>query len=510
MILSICDNLAVLQATLIIKTIIKIICILAPIFLILTSIISLTKAILNSDDNALKSSVKILITKFIIAAFIFMIPTIFSATAQLASPNNDYRKCIAGATKERIKELKVEETNDLVELAKKNLTSHDYTNALNAVNKLNNSAQKSAALKELQEIKKDIDTKEKVINIIKEGTEEAYASASKIVNSLSDGDLKKDLTSRLTALRKQLDLEKNYVSPSKPYDEPTDDLNGGSTSNLPEGTSTYVSGNLEVHFINPNSRVDAIFIKVGDKSLFIDGGFKSDAKKEIAYMDKIGVTHIDYYIGTHSHKDHIEAAPAIIQRYGIKNVIVGRETCKGSGNDYCSWYTIKLFANEQNINLYGVNVRAFIPGDSFTLNGLKITCLGPLTINNSLNRGDGMQNYNSLFFRLEYGSKSFMMTGDNTSSKNIKASYEKYGNLMKVDVLKNPHHNGNIGASSYNIFGAKYVVFTTNSGSLPNSSCLNTVKSTGADVYVVANGQDGNVVFTTDGTKINTTKKYNP
>ena len=47
--------------------------------------------------------------------------------------------------------------------------------------------------------------------------------------------------------------------------------------------------------------------------------------------------------------------------------------------------------------------------------------------------------------------KSFLLTGDNSSSKNIKASYQKYGNLMKVDVLKNPHHNSSIDITSNSI-----------------------------------------------------------
>ena len=267
---------------------------------------------------------------------------------------------------------------------------------------------------------------------------------------------------------------------------------------------------MEIHFISTNSRIDAIYIKNDDKSMFIDGGFKYNAKKEIKYLDKIGVTHIDYYVGTHSHMNHVEAAPSIIQKYGIQNVIVGREKCNGSGKDYCSWYTIKLFAKEQKISLSNVNARALVPGDSFSLGGAKITCLGPLSVNNNLARGDGYQNYNSIIFRLEYGNTSFMFTGDNSSTKNIKASYQKYGDLMKVDMLKNPHHSGNIGSNAYKIFGAKYVVFPTGSSSLPSSSCLNSLKSLGAKYYIIAKGYNENVVFTSDGKKINVTSNYTP
>ena len=277
---------------------------------------------------------------------------------------------------------------------------------------------------------------------------------------------------------------------------------------LPEGT---ISGDLEVHFINPNSRVDAIYIKVGDKSMFIDGGFKGDSKKEIAYMDKIGVKSIDYYVGTHSHKDHVEAAPPIIKKYGIKKVIVGRETCNGSGGTACSWYTIQYFAKEQKISLDGVSASILKPGDTFYLGSAKISCIGPISVNNSLGRGDVGQNYNSLIFRLDYGSKSFLFTGDGSSSKGFKAIEQNYPGKLRVNVLNNAHHNGDSGSSSYSLIKAEYVVFTTKDGSLPSQSCINNIKNNGCKQYfIVTNSKDGNVVFSSDGTNLNIRKNHNP
>ena len=276
------------------------------------------------------------------------------------------------------------------------------------------------------------------------------------------------------------------------------------------GDNGIISGDLEVHFINPSSRVDAIYIKVGDKGIFIDGGFKNDGKREMAYMDKIGVKSIDYYIGTHSHKNHVEAAPGIIKKYGIKNVLVGRDKCNGSGGNYCSWYAIKIFANEQKVDLSGVSVKAFLPGESFTLNGLKLTAVGPINFTNSNNRGDTAQNKNSVIIRLDYGNKSFMLTGDNSSSGNIQDSYEKYGDLMKVDVLKNAHHNGTTSLKTLKIFNPKYVVFTTADGYMPSSECISNINSIGAKYFIVADSKNGNVVFSTDGNTLNVKANYNP
>ena len=321
----------------------------------------------------------------------------------------------------------------------------------------------------------------------------------------------------------EVHLGEDYVIDGEANLESIDEFLENATSNgcvncdegevvLPDssGENGVISGDLEVHFIDPDSRVDAIYIKVGDKSIFVDGGFKRDAKAEASYLDKIGVKSIDYYIGSHSHMDHVEAAPYIISKYGIKNVLVGRETCNKSNGSPCSWYAIKFFAQEQGISLNGVNMKVLKPGDTFTLNGLNITCIGPMAVNNKLDRGDTGQNYNSLVLRLDYNKKSFLLTGDNSSGTVATKINEAYPGKLKVDVLKNPHHNGDF-RSGYKLVGAEYVVFTTKKDSLPSNTCINNIKSAGAkSYYIVASGKSGNVVISSDGENINVKSNYNP
>ena len=72
-----CTDAGVLKVFKIVLTLINILKILVPIFLILTSTISLTKAVINADDTDIKTSTNLFITKFIIGAFIFFIPNVF-------------------------------------------------------------------------------------------------------------------------------------------------------------------------------------------------------------------------------------------------------------------------------------------------------------------------------------------------------------------------------------------------------------------------------------------------
>ena len=300
----------------------------------------------------------------------------------------------------------------------------------------------------------------------------------------------------------------NNSNSNSSSDSNNQESNYNPSNDLPSNPGN-ISGDLQVHFINPKSRVDAIYIKVGNKSIYIDGGFRGDSKTEIAYLEKIGVNHIDYYIGSHSHTNHVEAAPPIISKYGIKTVIGGRETCNGSGKTPCTEYAIRGFAQKQGISLSGVSFNVLVPGDIFYLGGLKITCLGPINVTNGLSPTETKQNYNSLVLRLDYGSTSFLLTGDNSASSTMKEINQKYPGSLNVDVLKNAHHNGCASDSSYQMFNAEYVVFTTRHDYLPSSSCINTIKKHGAKYYfIAADNQSGNVLITSDGSNIKAYPHY--
>ncbi|MBE6155314.1 MAG: hypothetical protein E7164_00985 [Firmicutes bacterium] len=72
----VCHEPGVIKAVKIFAVIIVVIKVMVPIMLIVTGIMNLGKAVVYEDDNALKKSAQLLLTKFIVGAFIFFIPTI--------------------------------------------------------------------------------------------------------------------------------------------------------------------------------------------------------------------------------------------------------------------------------------------------------------------------------------------------------------------------------------------------------------------------------------------------
>ena len=428
----------------VVKKILSLIHIIAPIVLMISLFINFTKLVKNPDDKKLLPKVR---NSAIAAVVIFFIPTIVDAVMAMVSNSNTISAC----------------WNETIEY---NYKTPSYVEP-------NNNSDKKNILQNPDDYQK--------------GQPQNNNSGSSNNNNSNNNS--------------------NSSNNNSNNNSNSSSSNGNANLNTSPGT---VRGDVEIHFINPNSRVDAIYIRVGNESIFIDGGFKNDGKREIEYLVKLGVTKIDYYIGTHSHKDHVEAAPPVIQKFNIKKVLVGRETCNGSGSTYCTWYAIKGYASDQKVSLDGVNATALSPGDVFYLGGLKITCLGPIEVTNGLGKGETKQNYNSLVLRLDYGSTSFMLTGDNSASSTIKKINSTYPGMLNVDVLKNAHHNGCTSDSIYQMYNAEHVVFTTRNDYLPSNSCINTIKKYGAKYYyIVANGYSESVLFTSDGTNIKAYEHYN-
>lgn len=259
------------------------------------------------------------------------------------------------------------------------------------------------------------------------------------------------------------------------------------------------SDKLEAHFISAG-RVDAIYIKVGDKSMFVDGGFDRSATGSIIpYLDKLGVTHIDYYIGSHGHKDHVEAAPRMIEKYGISTIICGNNKYKGS---ISTLNQIKRFckteAQKKAVN--ACNVITIGNGDVLNINDLVIRCIGPIKFEanaNPMSKTSGPENGNSLILRLEYANYSMLLTGDNSSTNNWKAVAKEYPDLVKADIYKNAHHNGNTSAI-VKMVQPKYVLFLTTDGYLPKSTFLKAIKEQGAQYYIGTPKKDGNIILTID------------
>ena len=80
------------------------------------------------------------------------------------------------------------------------------------------------------------------------------------------------------------------------------------------------NGDLQVHFLRIG-RNDGILISMNGETAFIDGGSRYHGNVAADYMEKLGVTHLNYYIGTHAHSDHVGAACSLLARIPADEIL---------------------------------------------------------------------------------------------------------------------------------------------------------------------------------------------
>lgn len=210
---------------------------------------------------------------------------------------------------------------------------------------------------------------------------------------------------------------------------------------------------LEIHQISIGC-ADAFMLRTKSTTIMIDGGLAKTKNRVINYLRDAGVEHIDAYIGTHNHTDHVENINEILELFGTSETIVFGPTPE-------------LFKKYQPLS-NGKYVQ-MLDGNEYTVGDIHLFCVGPTNLVQN-----GNCNNDSLNFVVQLGKVKALFTGDYMRKDVI----EKYPDLLKdIDIFKFPHHglkNFSMKASSFKWLSPKYVLVPSNNG--------NTVKSWGKEL----------------------------
>lgn len=248
---------------------------------------------------------------------------------------------------------------------------------------------------------------------------------------------------------------------------------------------------LEVYFLDLG-RVDAILIRCGGQTCFIDGGFKNDIQKAISWLRAIGIEHLDSYVGTHGHYDHIQGAPALIEAFSPDRVYVSHVGCLSA--------MLECADESQQAALAAPEKVILLPGDHFNIGPATMLCLGPLNIVRC-NTGDSDENENSMILRLDYGARRILFTAD-TTDQVLRRVQKKAPGQLRADVMKNPHHNGSHDADVLDIVSPTYVVFCTDDDSPVRESYSELLEERGIRAICLGPGNQGHAAVITDGERM--------
>lgn len=275
-----------------------------------------------------------------------------------------------------------------------------------------------------------------------------------------------------------------------PDDEPVPEETSRSPAYSHSEASSAVpgipEGKLEVHFIDVG-QADAILIKQGSSAMMVDAGNNADADLVVRYLKDQEIEKLDYVIGTHPHEDHIGGLDAIINEFRVDKVIMPRAVA-----------TTRTYEDVLSaIQGKGLKITAPVPGTKYSLGSAGFTILAP---NGSFY--EDLNNY-SVVIKLDFGSTSFLLTGDAEALS--EQEMVDNGHPLKSDVLKVGHHGSSTSTSEkfLEAVDPKYAVISVGQGNSyghPDQSVVERLKKHGVTIY--RTDENGTIKAVSDGTTL--------
>ena len=248
---------------------------------------------------------------------------------------------------------------------------------------------------------------------------------------------------------------------------------GGSADVVPNPSASAAAENtveapLEVHFIDVGQAL-SVLVECDGKFMLYDGGNVDDGSLVVSYLQNQGVEQLEYVFCSHAHEDHVgglAAALAYFPAYHVYSPVTEAST-------KCFKDFVK-YTQQQ-----GLQVEVPTVGTMWPLGGATVTMLGPVAQYSDTND-------TSIVLRIDYGSTSFLLTGD--MEKTAETDLVNSGANLKADVLQVGHH-GSSTSTGYAFLNAVLPEIgviscgVNNKYGHPHEETLSILRDAGVDVY---------------------------
>lgn len=262
-------------------------------------------------------------------------------------------------------------------------------------------------------------------------------------------------------------------------------------------TTPQVKTNVEIiekvseNIVVDQNKLNILFLDVGQadcqlilykgKSMLIDAGNSGDGEYIVNGLKALGISKLDYVIGTHVHEDHIGGMSYIIDSFEIGDFYLPYNVT--TTTSYYKKLLTSLTTKEETINEANV-------GDKITIEDLSFEVM---SVDNTEPENT---NASSIVLEMTYGELKYLFMAD-AEKENEEARI-----WNDVDVLKVGHHGSNTSSTEEFLSQVSpeisvICVGEGNSYELPKEKILNRLENIGSTIYRTDN--DGTIQIISDG-----------
>ncbi len=241
---------------------------------------------------------------------------------------------------------------------------------------------------------------------------------------------------------------------------------------------------LQIHFFDVG-QADSILMISDGKTMLIDGGKNEDGDLIVNNIKKLGISKLDYVIGTHPHEDHIGGLDNVISAFEIGTIYMPKvQTNTKTFEDVLDAIASK------NLSVTSPKV-----GDKFMVG--KIECEVMLCGDGSEEEQENL-NLSSLVIRVVYKEQSYLFMGDSEKENEDSRSW------TQTNVIKIGHHGSDTSSSEKFLKQvlpqiAIISVGKDNSYGHPKQITLDKLNKLGTLIY--RTDEKGNILLESDGKK---------